>query len=131
MKLFIKRKLSSNRCFFESHHSTMSWNLTSKKSSSETEYGVWKPWLVSPSNLKKIRFRSPCEKNHKTLLSKVKSLNGQIFIPTLHNKTFFGPILRQKNLPDFSNSSLKNFGPKLAEFFFCYAKRVWGTNFIL
>ena len=31
--------------------------------------------VVSPTNLKKIRFCSPCEKNYKTLLSKVKSLH--------------------------------------------------------
>ena len=58
-------------------HTMMSWNLTSKKCSTETEYGVWK--LLSCSftyQSKKIRFRSPCEKDHKTLLSKVKSLNG-------------------------------------------------------
>ena len=60
--------------------SMMSWNLTSKKSSTDTEHGVWK--LLSCSftyQSEKIRFRSPCEKNHKTSLSKVKSLNGQFF----------------------------------------------------
>ena len=62
------------------NHSMMSWNPTSKKSSTETEYGVWE--LLSCSFTKqsqKISFRSPCEKNHKTSLSKVKSLNGRNF----------------------------------------------------
>ena len=54
-------------------HSMMSWNLTSKKFPTETEYGVWK--LLSCSftyQSQKIRFRSPCEKNHKNSLSKWK-----------------------------------------------------------
>ena len=52
--------------------------LTSKKFPTETDmvFGSY-CHVVSPSNLKKIRFHSPCEKNHKTSLSKVKSLNGQ------------------------------------------------------
>ena len=61
-------------------HSMMSWNLTLKKSSTETEYGVWK--LLSCSftyQSQKIRFRSPSEKNHKTSFSKVKSLMDEIF----------------------------------------------------
>ena len=48
-------------------HSMMSWNLTSKKSSTPTEYGFGSYCHVfSPTNLKKIRFRSPGEKNHET-----------------------------------------------------------------
>ena len=39
---------------------------------------------LSPSNLKKIRFRSPCEKIHKTLLSKVPEKNF--------------PMINEKNL---------------------------------
>ena len=35
--------------------------------------------LFPQTNLKKIRLHSPCEKNHKTLLLKVKSLNGRNF----------------------------------------------------
>ena len=52
-------------------HSMMSWNLTSKKFPTETEYGVWK--LLSCS------FSNQSKKNHKTSLSKVKSFNGQNF----------------------------------------------------
>ena len=61
-------------------HRLMRWNLTSKKKTIETEYEVWK--LLSCSftyHSKKIRFCSPVEKNHETLLLKVKSLNEQIF----------------------------------------------------
>ena len=60
-------------------HHMMSMNLTSKKSFTEIEYRVWKLLSCRPTNLKNIRFRSSCENNHKTLLSKVKSLNRRIF----------------------------------------------------
>ena len=50
----------------------MSWNLTSKKSSTETEYGLWNQSKISISV-------APVRKNHKTSLSKVKSLNGIFF----------------------------------------------------
>ena len=60
----------------KSTHSMMSWNLTSKKFPTETEYEVWK--LLSCSftyQSKKIRFRSPFEKNHKTLFQEVNLLH--------------------------------------------------------
>ena len=59
-------------------HDELEPNL--KKTSTETEYGVWK--LLSYSFIyqsPKNPFRSPCEKNHKTSRSKVKSLNRQKF----------------------------------------------------
>ena len=78
----IEGAVSAKHIFMElkTDHSMMRWNLTSKKFSTETEYGVWKLFLCSFAyQSKKIRFRSPGEKNHETLLSKVKSLNGRNF----------------------------------------------------
>ena len=71
-------KFQKSTLLFITKHSMMCWNLTSKKSSTKRNMGIGSYCnVVSPTNLKKIRFRSPCEKNHKTLLSKVKSLNGR------------------------------------------------------
>ena len=67
------KRVKSSNLIMLGEHSMMSCNLTSKKFPTETEYGVWK--LLSYSftyQSQKIRFRSPCEKNHKTSLSKVK-----------------------------------------------------------
>ena len=70
--------------------------------------------VVSPTNLKKIRFRSPCEKNHKTSLSKVKSLNGQKF-----------SIINEKNL---LNKVCSPFPLCIIIFFF---GQFWGDFFVL
>ena len=91
----------------------------------------------------KFRYCSPCEKNHKTSISKVKTLNVRnlftnkfkkilklnLFpIPSLHNKKNFRPILRQKIWPIFPILAKKKFGPKLPDFFYLLSKVGMGNK---
>ena len=69
-------KVSPFRNSSTKHNSMMSWNLTAKKPSTDSENRVW--YLMSCSftyQFKKIRFKSPLKKNHMMLLSKIKLRN--------------------------------------------------------
>ena len=123
----------------------MSWNLASKNPPQKRNMRFGSYWhVVSPTNLKKIRFCCPREKNHKTSLSKWNHWIDKTF-SIINEKKLYSKFcssyplwIIKKNFAQFWTNEFwakigkigkKHFISKLADIFFLLFKVGMGNKF--